>query len=54
VGIVQAHFIWIERDSEGSVRVYVGEHADDIREKTGGALDRIKSPQAFFTTPQQP
>ncbi len=29
VGIVQAHFIWIERESEGPVRVYFGEWADD-------------------------
>ena len=54
VGITQAHFIWLERESEGPVRVYFGEWADDIREKTGGALDRIKSPLAFLTTPQQP
>ena len=38
VGIAQAHFVWIERDSEGPARVYFGDWADDIREKTGGAL----------------
>ena len=54
VGTAQAHFVWIERDSEGPARVYFGEWADDIREKTGGALDRIKSPQALLSTSQQP
>jgi len=48
VGNAQSHFVWIERDDEGPARAYFGEWADDLREKTGGALDRIKSPQAFL------
>jgi hypothetical protein len=54
VGHVQAHSIWIERDGAGPARAYFGEWADDIREKAVGALDRIKSPQAFLTSPQRP
>jgi len=53
VGSAQAHFVWSERDGEGPARAYFGEWADDLREKTGRALDRIKSPQAFLTSPQQ-
>ena len=48
VGAAQAHFIWIERDGDGVARAYFGEWAEDVREKTGGALDRIKSPRAFL------
>ena len=53
VGHAQSHFVWIERDGEGPARAYFGEWADDLREKTGGSLDRIKSPQAFLTSAQQ-
>jgi uncharacterized GH25 family protein len=42
-----AHFVWIERDGNAPARAYFGEWAEDVREKTGGALDRIKSPQAW-------
>jgi uncharacterized GH25 family protein len=48
-GAAQAHFIWIEHDGDGVARAYFGEWAEDVREKTGGALDRIKSPRAFTT-----
>ena len=46
----QAHFVWLERDSEGPARAYFGEWIDDIREKTGGLLDRFKAPRAFLGT----
>ena len=46
----QAHFIWLERDGEGPARAYFGEWIDDIREKTGGLLDRFKAPRAFLGT----
>lgn len=49
VSAAQAHFIWIERDGDGMARAYFGEWAEDVREKTGAALDRIKSPRAFLT-----
>jgi uncharacterized GH25 family protein len=49
VGAAQAHFIWIEHDGDGAAQAYFGEWAEDVREKTGGALDRIKSPRAFLT-----
>jgi hypothetical protein len=46
----QAHFVWLERDGEGPARAYFGEWIDDIREKTGGLLDRFKAPRAFLGT----
>jgi len=47
VSTVQAHYVWLERDGDGVTRVYFGEWQRDIREKTGGLLDRIKTPRAF-------
>jgi uncharacterized GH25 family protein len=44
----QAHYVWLERDGEGPARVYFGEWIDDIREKSGGLLDRIKEPRVFL------
>jgi hypothetical protein len=46
----QAHFVWLERDGDGAARAYFGEWIDDIREKTGGLLDRFKAPRAFLGT----
>jgi hypothetical protein len=43
---VHAHFLWLERDGDGPARAYFGEWIDDIREKTGGLLDRFKAPRA--------
>ena len=43
----QAHYVWLERESDGPARAYFGEWVDDIREKAGGLLDRIKSPRVF-------
>jgi hypothetical protein len=43
-----AHFLWLERDGDGPARAYFGEWIDDIREKTGGLLDRFKAPRAFL------
>jgi hypothetical protein len=43
-----AHYVWIERDGDGPARAYFGEWIDDIREKAGGLLDRIKDPRAFL------
>ena len=45
-----AHFVWLERDGEGPARAYFGEWIDDVREKTGGLLDRFKAPRAFLAT----
>ena len=45
-----AHFVWLERDGDGPARAYFGEWIDDIREKTGGLLDRFKAPRAFLGT----
>jgi hypothetical protein len=43
-----AHYVWLERDGDGPARAYFGEWLDDIREKTGGMLDRIKAPKVFL------
>jgi len=54
INTAQAHYVWLEREGEGSAYAYFGEWVDDIREKAGGLLDRIKSPRAFLgnsTTP---
>jgi len=48
--IAHAHYVWLEREGEGSVRAYFGEWIDDIREKTGGLLDRFKAPRVFVGT----
>jgi hypothetical protein len=50
----QAHYVWLERDGEGPAYAYFGEWVDDIREKTGGMLDRIKSPRVFLGTSTDP
>jgi hypothetical protein len=50
---VQAHYVWVERDGDGMTRVYFGEWQLDIREKTGGLLDRIKTPRAFVSSANQ-
>jgi hypothetical protein len=49
-----AHFVWLERDGEGPVRAYYGEWIDDIREKTGGLLDRFKAPRVFLGASSEP
>ena len=54
INIAHAHCVWLEWDGEGSAYAYFGEWVDDIREKAGGLLDRIKAPRAFLgasTTP---
>ena len=51
---VHAHFVWLERDGDGPVRAYFGEWIDDIREKTGGLLDRFKAPQVFLGASETP
>jgi hypothetical protein len=43
-----AHYVWLERDGDGPARAYLGEWIDDIREKSGGMLDRIKAPKVFL------
>jgi hypothetical protein len=45
-----AHYVWLERDGDGPARVYFGEWIEDIREKSGGLLDRIKAPRVFLGT----
>jgi Domain of unknown function (DUF4198) len=48
VSFAEAHYVWLERDGDGPARAYLGEWIDDIREKTGGLLDRIKAPRVFL------
>ena len=40
----QAHYMWLERDGDGPARAYFDEWVDDVREKSGGLLDRVKAP----------
>ena len=47
VSSARAHYVWLERDGDGPARAYLAEWVDDIREKTGGMLDRIKAPRVF-------
>ena len=49
-----AHFVWLERDGDGPARAYFGEWIDDLREKTGGLLDRFKAPRAFLGASSEP
>ena len=49
-----AHYVWLERDGHGPARAYFGEWIDDIREKTGGLLDRFKAPRVFLGTSDEP
>jgi hypothetical protein len=49
-----AHFVWLERDGDGPARAYFGEWIDDVREKTGGLLDRFKAPRAFLGASNDP
>jgi hypothetical protein len=50
IDTAHAHFVWLERDGDGPARAYFGEWVDDIRENTGGLLDRFKAPRAFLGT----
>ena len=50
----QAHFLWLERDGDGPARAYFGEWIDDIREKTGGLLDRFKAPRVNVGATNEP
>jgi hypothetical protein len=49
-----AHYVWLEREGDGPARAYLGEWIDDVREKTGGMLDRIKSPRVFLGASTEP
>lgn len=51
----QAHAIWLERDGDaGAARLYFGEFADNLREKTGATLDKIASPAAWQDDSRRP
>jgi hypothetical protein len=54
INTAYAHYVWLERDGEGSAYAYFGEWVDDIREKAGGLLDRIKAPRAFLGASTSP
>ena len=41
-----AHFIWLEQ-ADGQTKLYFGEYEGGVREKTGGRLDTIATPQAM-------
>jgi hypothetical protein len=54
IDVAHAHFVWLERDGDGPTRAYFGEWIDDIREKTGGLLDRFKAPRVFLGASSEP
>ena len=54
IDTAHAHFVWLERDGDGPARAYFGEWIDDIREKTGGLLDRYKTPRVFLGASDEP
>lgn len=41
-----AHFIWLEQ-ADGQTKLYFGEYEGGVREKTGGKLDTIATPEAM-------
>lgn len=50
----QAHAIWLERDGLGPARLYFGEFAENLREKTGATLDKIATPAAWQDDSRRP
>jgi hypothetical protein len=54
VPFAHAHYVWLERDRDGPARAYFGEWIDDVREKSGGLLGRIKAPQVFLGANNEP
>ncbi|WP_187830035.1 DUF4198 domain-containing protein [Siccirubricoccus phaeus] len=52
-GPAMAHQIWLEREGQ-TARAYFGEPVENVREKTGGLLDRIPGPRAFAADPAAP
>lgn len=51
-GAAQAHQIWLERDGS-TVRAYFGEPINNLRERSGGLLDRITNARIFADEPSQ-
>jgi hypothetical protein len=54
VSFAEAHYVWLEHDGDGPARAYFGEWIDDIREQSGGLLDRIKAPRVFLGAHSEP
>jgi len=54
ISSAHAHYVWLERDGHGPARAYFGEWIDDIREKTGGLLDRFKAPRVYVGASTEP
>ena len=48
-----AHQLWLERDG-ATARAYFGEPVENLRERSGGLLDRIPGPRLFLADPAQP
>lgn len=46
-----AHFIWLEQ-ADGQTKLYFGEYEGGLREKTGGRLDTIATPEAKLLADQ--
>ena len=54
ISAAHAHFLWLERDGDGPARAYFGEWIADVREKTGGLLDRFKAPRVTVGANSEP
>lgn len=48
-----AHQIWLEREGQ-TARAYFGEPVENVRERTGGLLDRVPGPRIFTADPAAP
>lgn len=42
-----AHYVWLERDSSQHPALYFGEYQEQLKEASGGRLDKIKDPRAW-------
>ncbi len=52
-GPAAAHQLWLEREGQ-TARAYFGEPVENLRERTGGLLDRIPGPRIFAADPASP
>jgi len=52
-GLASAHQLWLEREGS-TARAYFGEPVEDLRERSGGLLDRIATPRIFVGEGGQP
>jgi hypothetical protein len=51
--VAQAHYVWIESETNTEARVYFGEFNEGVREKAGGRLDERAALEAWAELPHQ-